>query len=157
MSGTDCGVSCVKMTQSSCEARGQWGWETGHSFLGPTGPTAPCCPPTPGGQAPADCPPSCLPPGHGDYAYQQSYTEQTYDRSFEESTQHYYEGGKARAPEALTQRVGAGGAGWAPASHIHIWKQDGVQPCGGHRCTRHDAKGPGPGRRQTWAARGRWV
>uniref|UniRef100_G1S0V2 SS18 N-terminal domain-containing protein n=1 Tax=Nomascus leucogenys TaxID=61853 RepID=G1S0V2_NOMLE len=33
--------------------------------------------------------------GHGDYAYQQSsYTEQSYDRSFEESTQHYYEGGK---------------------------------------------------------------
>lgn len=33
--------------------------------------------------------------GHGDYAYQQSsYTEQSYDRSFEDSTQHYYEGGK---------------------------------------------------------------
>nr|XP_035961254.1 calcium-responsive transactivator isoform X2 [Halichoerus grypus]XP_035961255.1 calcium-responsive transactivator isoform X2 [Halichoerus grypus] len=33
------------------------------------------------------------PDGHGDYAYQQSsYTEQSYDRSFEESTQHYYEG-----------------------------------------------------------------
>ncbi|XP_046535188.1 calcium-responsive transactivator isoform X1 [Equus quagga] len=32
------------------------------------------------------------PDGHGDYAYQQSsYTEQSYDRSFEESTQHYYE------------------------------------------------------------------
>ncbi|KAG8513309.1 Calcium-responsive transactivator, partial [Galemys pyrenaicus] len=36
------------------------------------------------------------PDGHGEYAYQQpSYTEQSYDRSFEESTQHYYEGGKA--------------------------------------------------------------
>ncbi|EMP35827.1 GTP-binding protein 5 [Chelonia mydas] len=33
------------------------------------------------------------PDGHGDYAYQQSsYTEQSYDRSFEDSTQHYYEG-----------------------------------------------------------------
>lgn len=33
--------------------------------------------------------------GHGDYAYQQSsYTEQSYDRSFDDSTQHYYEGGK---------------------------------------------------------------
>ncbi|MBW02366.1 Calcium-responsive transactivator, partial [Eschrichtius robustus] len=33
------------------------------------------------------------PDGHGDYAYQPaSYTEQSYDRSFEESTQHYYEG-----------------------------------------------------------------
>lgn len=39
--------------------------------------------------------PLCL-AGHGDYAYQQSsYTEQSYDRSFEESTQHYYEGGKS--------------------------------------------------------------
>lgn len=38
------------------------------------------------------------PDGHGDYAYQpSSYTEQSYDRSFEESTQHYYEGGKAAA------------------------------------------------------------
>lgn len=33
--------------------------------------------------------------GHSDYAYQQSsYTEQSYDRSFEDSTQHYYEGGE---------------------------------------------------------------
>ncbi|XP_010341476.3 calcium-responsive transactivator isoform X2 [Saimiri boliviensis] len=37
------------------------------------------------------------PDGHGDYAYQQSsYTEQSYDRSFEESTQHYYEGGNSQ-------------------------------------------------------------
>nr|XP_051695608.1 calcium-responsive transactivator isoform X4 [Oryctolagus cuniculus] len=37
------------------------------------------------------------PDGHSDYAYQQSpYTEQSYDRSFEESTQHYYEGGPAQ-------------------------------------------------------------
>nr|XP_019609028.1 PREDICTED: calcium-responsive transactivator isoform X2 [Rhinolophus sinicus] len=36
------------------------------------------------------------PDGHGEYAYQQPYTEQTYDRSFEESTQHYYEGGPAQ-------------------------------------------------------------
>lgn len=36
--------------------------------------------------------------GHSDYAYQQSsYSEQSYDRSFEESTQHYYEGGKHSA------------------------------------------------------------
>ncbi|PKU38054.1 hypothetical protein llap_11644 [Limosa lapponica baueri] len=35
------------------------------------------------------------PDGHGDYAYQQSsYTEQSYDRSFDDSTQHYYEGGR---------------------------------------------------------------
>ncbi|XP_073649249.1 calcium-responsive transactivator isoform X3 [Tursiops truncatus] len=35
--------------------------------------------------------------GHGDYAYQPaSYTEQSYDRSFEESTQHYYEGGNSQ-------------------------------------------------------------
>lgn len=50
--------------------------------------------------------------GHGDYAYQQSsYTEQSYDRSFEESTQHYYESGKKQvlraapsAPLALDSR-----------------------------------------------------
>ncbi|XP_059754403.1 calcium-responsive transactivator isoform X1 [Balaenoptera ricei] len=37
------------------------------------------------------------PDGHGDYAYQPaSYTEQSYDRSFEESTQHYYEGGNSQ-------------------------------------------------------------
>ncbi|ELK25855.1 Calcium-responsive transactivator [Myotis davidii] len=35
--------------------------------------------------------------GHSDYAYQQSsYSEQSYDRSFEESTQHYYEGGNSQ-------------------------------------------------------------
>ncbi|XP_044783777.1 calcium-responsive transactivator isoform X2 [Bubalus bubalis] len=33
------------------------------------------------------------PDGHSDYAYQPaSYTDQSYDRSFEDSTQHYYEG-----------------------------------------------------------------
>jgi len=38
----------------------------------------------------------CFLAGHGDYAYQPaSYTDQSYDRSFEDSTQHYYEGGKA--------------------------------------------------------------
>lgn len=32
--------------------------------------------------------------GHGEYSYQQSsYGEQGYDRSFDESSQHYYEGG----------------------------------------------------------------
>ncbi|KAF4795782.1 Calcium-responsive transactivator [Turdus rufiventris] len=37
------------------------------------------------------------PDGHGDYAYQQSsYTEQSYDRSFDDSTQHYYEGGNSQ-------------------------------------------------------------
>ncbi|KAB0404602.1 hypothetical protein E2I00_017049 [Balaenoptera physalus] len=37
------------------------------------------------------------PDGHGDYAYQPaSYTEQSYDRSFEESAQHYYEGGNSQ-------------------------------------------------------------
>ncbi|XP_005410094.1 PREDICTED: calcium-responsive transactivator isoform X3 [Chinchilla lanigera] len=44
------------------------------------------------------------PDGHGDYAYQQSsYTEQSYDRSFEESTQHYYEGGN---PQYSQQQAG---------------------------------------------------
>ncbi|KAM9590100.1 calcium-responsive transactivator [Trichechus inunguis] len=37
------------------------------------------------------------PDGHGDYAYpQSSYTEQSYDRSFEEPAQHYYEGGNSQ-------------------------------------------------------------
>ncbi|XP_032317386.1 calcium-responsive transactivator isoform X5 [Camelus ferus] len=37
------------------------------------------------------------PDGHGDYAYQQSsYPEQSYDRPFEEPTQHYYEGGNSQ-------------------------------------------------------------
>ena len=49
--------------------------------------------------ASADCRAPRLLAGHGDYAYQPaSYTEQSYDRSFEESTQHYYEGGKAAGP-----------------------------------------------------------
>lgn len=55
-----------------------------------------------------------LPAGHGDYAYQQSYTEQSYDRSFEESTQHYYEGGKPRgglgSPQTRPARYEAQGA-----------------------------------------------
>lgn len=34
--------------------------------------------------------------GHGEYSYQQSsYGEQGYDRSFDESSQHYYEGGNS--------------------------------------------------------------
>ncbi|XP_049725557.1 calcium-responsive transactivator isoform X2 [Loxodonta africana] len=37
------------------------------------------------------------PDGHGDYAYQQSsYTDQSYDRAFEEPAQHYYEGGNSQ-------------------------------------------------------------
>ena len=48
-----------------------------------------------GSQAPDCC--RHLLAGHGDYTYQQSsYPEQGYDRSFEESTQHYYEGGEER-------------------------------------------------------------
>lgn len=50
----------------------------------------------------------CVPAGHGDYAYQQSsYTEQSYDRSFEESTQHYYEGGKERKGRAASSEPDA--------------------------------------------------
>ncbi|XP_034497178.1 calcium-responsive transactivator isoform X4 [Ailuropoda melanoleuca] len=45
------------------------------------------------------------PDGHGDYAYQQSsYTEQSYDRSFEESTQHYYEGVSLPADSMMGSR-----------------------------------------------------
>lgn len=61
--------------------------------------------------------------GHGDYAYQQaSYSEQSYDRSFEESTQHYYEGGTERR----------GGVGQAAGR-----AQSGAEP-------REAALGPGP-------------
>lgn len=54
--------------------------------------------------------------GHGDYAYQQSsYTEQSYDRSFEESTQHYYEGGKQRTQLAVGRADAAGGGAPGPS------------------------------------------
>ncbi|XP_076973180.1 calcium-responsive transactivator isoform X2 [Tamandua tetradactyla] len=37
------------------------------------------------------------PDGHGEYAYQQSsYADQSYERPFEEPTQHYYEGGTSQ-------------------------------------------------------------
>lgn len=130
------------------------GLEDKRSFLGPPGPTAPCCPPTPGHQAPADCLPSRLPPGHGDYAYQQSYTEQTYDRSFEESTQHYYEGGKAAplgADSVWEQGTPAGAL--CPASTFGSRTE--FSHVGVTGCTCHDTEGPGPHRRQTRAARGR--
>ncbi|XP_039591537.1 calcium-responsive transactivator-like isoform X1 [Polypterus senegalus] len=43
------------------------------------------------------------PDGHGDYTYQQStYTEQSYERSFEESSQHYYEGGNTQYSQQQT-------------------------------------------------------
>lgn len=54
--------------------------------------------------------------GHGDYAYQQSYSEQGYDRPFEESTQHYYEGGeRARAWHGRGARGKGGRPGWVSA------------------------------------------
>ncbi|KAE8574573.1 hypothetical protein XENTR_v10003484 [Xenopus tropicalis] len=41
--------------------------------------------------------------GHGDYSYQQStYGEQSYDRTFEDSSQHYYEGGNAQYSQQQT-------------------------------------------------------
>ncbi|XP_069740247.1 calcium-responsive transactivator-like isoform X1 [Narcine bancroftii] len=40
--------------------------------------------------------------GHSEYAYQQSYAEQGYERSFEESSQHYYEGGNAQYAQQQT-------------------------------------------------------
>lgn len=94
-----------------------------------------------------------LPAGHGDYAYQQSsYTEQSYDRSFEESTQHYYEGGK-ELRGSLRPRLGvththSGGAGlWEArrterllmqATHgVPVHDAGGCKgldwPCWGHR------------------------
>lgn len=62
--------------------------------------------------------------GHGDYAYQQSsYTEQSYDRSFEESTQHYYESGKqhtARRQARGRSRRGAPGPSRLPRLHMQV-------------------------------------
>ncbi|XP_038659467.1 calcium-responsive transactivator-like isoform X3 [Scyliorhinus canicula] len=41
--------------------------------------------------------------GHSEYAYQQSsYAEQGYERSFEESSQHYYEGGNSQYTQQQT-------------------------------------------------------
>lgn len=57
--------------------------------------------------------------GHGDYAYQQSsYSEQSYERSFEDSTQHYYEGGKQpqEGPARLRASSAAPGPPVAPAT-----------------------------------------
>ncbi|XP_036389329.1 calcium-responsive transactivator-like isoform X3 [Megalops cyprinoides] len=43
------------------------------------------------------------PDGHGDYSYQQSsYSEQSYERSFDESSQHYYEGGNSQYSQQQT-------------------------------------------------------
>ncbi|XP_032206042.1 calcium-responsive transactivator isoform X1 [Mustela erminea] len=62
------------------------------------------------------------PDGHGDYAYQQSsYTEQSYDRSFEESTQHYYEGGGHRASgdyRRITQKAVLGSVTSVPLQRL---------------------------------------
>ncbi|XP_030590687.1 calcium-responsive transactivator isoform X2 [Archocentrus centrarchus] len=42
--------------------------------------------------------------GHGEYSYQQSsYGEQGYDRSFDESSQHYYEGGNSQYSQQQAQ------------------------------------------------------
>ncbi|XP_046924539.1 calcium-responsive transactivator isoform X1 [Lynx rufus] len=83
------------------------------------------------------------PDGHGDYAYQQSYTEQSYDRSFEESTQHYYEGGKLRgahasvrhalcrvAPHSVRPRVPVAAAGPALMTRAG-WLEWPLWSCGG--------------------------
>lgn len=44
--------------------------------------------------------------GHGEYSYQQSsYGDQGYDRSFEESSQHYYEGGICLCGSALACQI----------------------------------------------------
>ncbi|ELK04379.1 SS18-like protein 1 [Pteropus alecto] len=80
------------------------------------------------------------PDGHGDYAYQQSYSEQSYDRPFEESTQHYYEGGERAPcrtpwPPAPSTRVagvggelGVAGKGRAgsPRSGCELVKREGL-------------------------------
>ncbi|XP_030771504.1 calcium-responsive transactivator isoform X5 [Rhinopithecus roxellana] len=63
------------------------------------------------------------PDGHGDYAYQQSsYTEQSYDRSFEESAQHYYEGGPVwKLPAVRDTR-----SGWSPCGGVFIQGPEGL-------------------------------
>lgn len=44
--------------------------------------------------------------GHGEYSYQQSsYGDQGYDRSFEDSSQHYYEGGICLWGSALACQI----------------------------------------------------
>ncbi|XP_027133014.1 calcium-responsive transactivator isoform X7 [Larimichthys crocea] len=52
------------------------------------------------------------PDGHGEYSYQQSsYGEQGYDRSFDESSQHYYEGGDSNSQYSQQQSQYQQGSG----------------------------------------------
>ncbi|XP_069907741.1 calcium-responsive transactivator isoform X2 [Oryctolagus cuniculus] len=62
------------------------------------------------------------PDGHSDYAYQQSpYTEQSYDRSFEESTQHYYEGGSRDREPELGLRPRPSSVAWRRDQRVSHW------------------------------------
>ncbi|CAG04083.1 unnamed protein product [Tetraodon nigroviridis] len=54
------------------------------------------------------------PDGHGEYSYQQSsYSDQGYERSFEESSQHYYEGGICLCGSALVCQISVSDSGLA--------------------------------------------
>lgn len=88
--------------------------------------------------------------GHGDYAYQQSsYSEQSYDRSFEEPTQHYYEGGEAHrggvgsVPQLRHHLASTGHAqsrGRALWGHTDFWKWE-VRLCLGPKPLVHSGNG----------------
>ncbi|TNN43114.1 Calcium-responsive transactivator [Liparis tanakae] len=69
--------------------------------------------------------------GHGEYSYQQSsYGEQGYDRSFDESSQHYYEGGNSQYSQQQAQYQQ--GSGQQPFSQQQFSSQQGYggQPQG---------------------------
>uniref|UniRef100_G1U1B6 Uncharacterized protein n=1 Tax=Oryctolagus cuniculus TaxID=9986 RepID=G1U1B6_RABIT len=90
------------------------------------------------------------PDGHSDYAYQQSpYTEQSYDRSFEESTQHYYEGGNSQysQQQAGYQQGGAQQQSYSQQQYPNQQSYPGQQQAYGkglHR-TQAAVTGRGPG------------
>ncbi|KAL6119203.1 ss18l1 [Pungitius sinensis] len=70
-------------------------------------------------------------PGHGEYSYQQSsYGEQGYDRSFDDSSQHYYEGGNSQYSQQQAQYQQ--GSGQQPFSQQQYSSQQGYggQPQG---------------------------
>ncbi|XP_037334244.2 calcium-responsive transactivator-like isoform X1 [Pungitius pungitius] len=70
-------------------------------------------------------------PGHGEYSYQQSpYGEQGYDRSFDDSSQHYYEGGNSQYSQQQAQYQQ--GSGQQPFTQQQYSSQQGYggQPQG---------------------------
>lgn len=107
----------------------------------PAAHSAPGCPLGTPGRA-ADLPHPRVLTGHGDYGYQQSYSEQGYDRPFEESTQHYYEGGEYTPRHTPWPGMGGsfGGRPGPPRGRCELVKQERVGPRWGHGLTDFNEK-----------------